>query len=55
MMKREDAMKVAEQKLQEFEQKLLVVEDKTLLLEQRMAKILKILAPFKWLKRQISK
>ena len=45
-----------EQKLlQDFEQKLLVVEDKTLLLEQRMAKILKILAPFKWLKRQISK
>ncbi len=41
--------------LQDFEQKLLVVEDKTLLLEQRMAKILKILAPFKWLKRQISK
>ena len=41
--------------VQDFEQKLLVVEDKTLLLEQRMAKILKILAPFKWLKRQISK
>jgi O-antigen chain-terminating methyltransferase len=44
-----------EQKLQEFEQKLLVVEDKNLLLTQRMAKILKIFAPFKWLKRQISK